>query len=154
MPIEAAKAVVGTMQVRNTTLPVAMTVWQRLSCGQMKSAVHESAVDAMDKGRALQRMNGLLLLLQRPFLLRLLQQPMFCRLRLPLRRLSQPRSSLSKVHHLLLELPVLRYLARLFFLMVGLRLLPRLQLQTTTSASRSSPRRGSRPSSVSCSGAS
>ncbi len=73
------------MQVRNTTLPVLRTLGQRLSCDQMKGAVHESAVNVMDdESRALRRMNGLLLLLLRPFLLRLLLQPMFCRLQLPL----------------------------------------------------------------------
>ena len=145
MPIEAAKAVVGTMQVRNTTLPVLRTIRQRLSCGQMQSAVHESAVNVMVESRGL-RMNSLLLLLLlllRPFLLRLLQQPTICRLRLPLRCLSQPRSSLSGVHQLLLELPVLHCLVSLFFLTMDLRLLPRLLLPMNSSAPPSSPRRGS-----------
>ena len=85
MPIEVAEEVVGTMQVRNTTLPVPRTIGQRQSCGQLQSAVHESAVNVMDdESRALRRMNGLLLLLLSSFPLRLLLQPMFCRLRLPL----------------------------------------------------------------------
>ena len=78
MPIEGAEAVVGTMQVSETTLPVLLTLKVRLPCCQMQSAVHESAVDVIDENRALRRMNGLLLLplllLQRPFLLRLYQR--------------------------------------------------------------------------------
>ena len=76
MPIGAAEAVVGTKQVRNTTLPVLRTLEQRLSCGQSHSAIHESVVDVMDKSRSL-RMNGLLsllLLLHCSLLLRLLLQ--------------------------------------------------------------------------------
>ena len=52
----------------------------------MESDVHESPKDVMDESRALQRMNGLLLLLlllQRPYLLRLRQQLLLCRLQLP-----------------------------------------------------------------------
>ena len=60
MPIEAAEAVVGTKQVRNTTLPVLRMLEQRLPCGQMESDVHESAKDVMDESRGMQRMNGLL----------------------------------------------------------------------------------------------
>ena len=56
---------------------------QRLSCGQMQSAVHESAVDVMDESRGL-RMNSLLSLLLTPFLLRLLLLPTIRRLRLSL----------------------------------------------------------------------
>ena len=156
MPIEAAKAVVGTMQMRNTTLPVLRTIGQRLSCGQLQSAVQESAVDVMDESRGL-RMNSLLsllLLLHCSLLLRLLQQLMCPQLRPPLQRHSQPRSSLSGVHQLLLELPVLCRLASSFFLTMGLRLLPRLLLPMNSSAPLSSPRRGSRPSSASCSAAS
>ena len=77
MPIEADEAVVGTMQVRNTTLPVLRTLGQRLSCDQMKSDVHESAVNVMVESRGL-RMNGLLsllLLLHCLLLLRPLLQP-------------------------------------------------------------------------------
>ena len=83
MPIEATEAVVGTKQVRITTLPVLRTLGQCLPCGQMESAVHESAVDVMDESRGL-RMNSLLSLLLFPFPLRVLLRPMFCRLRLPL----------------------------------------------------------------------
>ena len=87
MPIEADEAVVGTMQVRNTTLPVLRTLGQRLSCGQMESAVHESAVNVMDESRGL-RMNSLLSLLLSPFSLLLVQKPTICRLRPPLQRQS------------------------------------------------------------------
>ena len=85
MPIEVAKAVIGTKQVRTTTLPVLRMIGQRQSCGQMESAVHESAVNVMDESRGL-RMNSLLLLLLlllRPYLLRLRQQLLLCRLQLP-----------------------------------------------------------------------
>lgn len=153
MPIEVAEAVVGTMRISDTT---PWSLGQRLSCGRLESAVHESADEVMVESRGL-RMNSLLLLLLlllRPFPLRLHLQTTIHRLRLPLQRLSQPRSSLSGVHQLLLELPVLRCLVSPFFLTMGLRLLPRLQLQATSPAPPSSPRRGSRPSSASCSGAS
>ena len=83
MPIEADEAVVGMKRVSETTLPVLRTLGQHLSCGQSQSAVHESADDVMDESRGL-RMNNLLSLLLFPFPLRLLLQPMFCRLRLPL----------------------------------------------------------------------
>ena len=53
MPIESAVAVVGTKQVQNTTLPVLRTIGQRLSCGPLQSAIHESADDVMDESRAL-----------------------------------------------------------------------------------------------------
>ena len=59
MPIEVAEEVVGTMRVSDTT---PWTLGQHLSCGQMESAVHESAVDVMGESRGL-RMNSLLLLL-------------------------------------------------------------------------------------------
>jgi hypothetical protein len=87
VPIEVAEEVVGMMRVCDTT---PWTLGQRLWCDQVESAIHESVVDVMDESRA---MNGLLLLLpllRSLFPLRLRTQPMFCRLLLPLQRLSQP----------------------------------------------------------------
>jgi hypothetical protein len=56
----------------------------------------------MDESRALRRTNDLLSLLLPPFSLRLLQQPMFYRLRPPLQRQSLPQSSLLGQYPLLL----------------------------------------------------
>ena len=83
MPIEGPEAVVGTMQVRNTMLPVLRTLGQHLSCGQLQIAIHESADDLMDESRGL-RINSLLSLLLSLFWLRRFQQPTICRLRPPL----------------------------------------------------------------------
>ncbi len=124
----------------------------------MESAVHESTIDVIDESRGL-HMNGLLLLLLLllfPFSLRLLPQPMFCRLWLPLQRLWLLQCSVPGLNHLPLELPfsVLRRLVRPFFLTVGMSLLLRHQLQMTSSAPQIRPRRGSRPNSAYCSAAS